>query len=473
MLTNENYQKVRKTCTTILVGKKASIDGSTMIARNEDGGEEPNPQRFVIITPEQQPRHYQSSLNTLSLDLPANPLQYSSTPDASSSDGIWAAGGINSANVAMTATETSTTNPQILAFDPFVEDGIGEADITTLVLPYIHSARAGVERLGALLEEFGTYESNGIAFSDQDEVWYFETIGGHHWAAIKIPDDAYVIAPNRFNIDFFDPKAKNTLCSADLETFVIDNNLNPDANAFNLRHIFGSASDKDIRYNNPRAWYVQKYLTPEIKQLPEDQDLPFINYSQRKISPADIKYLLSSHYQNTPYDPYKDAAEANKYRSIGLNRNQEVHILQLRPLSISALVAVHWLAYGPNPFNELVPFYASVADTPLPYRDTSADFSTDDVYWLVRIIAVIGDSNYALYHDMIAQFAMETLAACLKLRNETDQTIMQADGINSEQILTDTNAAMAALYLENTRHLLNKMVKLASAKMKLHFNLND
>ena len=39
-------------------------------------------------------------------------------------------------------------------------------DIVYLVLPYIHSAREGVQRLGSLLEQYGTYEMNGIAFRD-------------------------------------------------------------------------------------------------------------------------------------------------------------------------------------------------------------------------------------------------------------------------------------------------------------------
>ena len=46
---------------------------------------------------------------------------------------------------------------------PEVPGGIGEEDIVYLVLPYIHSAREGVERLGRLLETYGTYEMNGIA----------------------------------------------------------------------------------------------------------------------------------------------------------------------------------------------------------------------------------------------------------------------------------------------------------------------
>ena len=44
-------------CTTILVGKKASYDGSTMIARNDDSGAgHYTSKKFVVIHPEEQPR---------------------------------------------------------------------------------------------------------------------------------------------------------------------------------------------------------------------------------------------------------------------------------------------------------------------------------------------------------------------------------------------------------------------------------
>lgn len=81
----------------------------------------------------------------------------------------------------MTATETITANPRMLGADPLVVykeakdgeteviGGIGEEDLVSLVLPYIHSARDGVKRLGSLLKQYGTYEMNGIAFQDVDE----------------------------------------------------------------------------------------------------------------------------------------------------------------------------------------------------------------------------------------------------------------------------------------------------------------
>ena len=72
------------------------------------------------------------------------------------------------------------------------------------MLPYVTTAREGVARLAELLETYGTYESNGIIISDVNEIWYVETIGGHHWIARRVPDDCYATIPNQLGIDDFD-----------------------------------------------------------------------------------------------------------------------------------------------------------------------------------------------------------------------------------------------------------------------------
>src|SRR5699024_12198914 len=76
-------------CTTILVGKDASYDGSTIIARTEDSQSgEFTPKQFIVVKPEDQPRHYKSVLSSFEIDLPDNPMRYTSVPDALRKDGI-------------------------------------------------------------------------------------------------------------------------------------------------------------------------------------------------------------------------------------------------------------------------------------------------------------------------------------------------------------------------------------------------
>ena len=296
-------------CTTVLVGKNASNDRSTMIARTDDGHFDEK--KLIVVTPKQQRRKYRSVLSHVTVELPEEPLAYTACPSVDPAMGVWAATGINAAGVGMTATETITTNPRVLAADPLVElkkaktrkekevpGGIGEEDIVVLVLPYIRSAREGVLRLAKLLEQYGTYESNGIAFNDENEVWWLETIGGHHWMARRVPDDRVVIMPNQFGMDEFDlddafGAKKAHLCSADLREFIAENHLDCNQSGrFNPRDVFGSHSDMDHVYNTPRAWFMGRYLTPwshrwegeNAEFTPESDNIPWSLVPDRKIA---------------------------------------------------------------------------------------------------------------------------------------------------------------------------------------------
>ena len=93
-------------CTTILVGKKASYDGSTMIARNDDSGSGHfTAKKFVVVQPEEHPAVYKSVISHVEVPLPGNALRMTAMPNAVEGKGIWAASGVNAANVGMTATE--------------------------------------------------------------------------------------------------------------------------------------------------------------------------------------------------------------------------------------------------------------------------------------------------------------------------------------------------------------------------------
>ena len=76
-------------CTTILVGKNASYDGSTIIARDDDSGSgRYDPKRFVAVAPDDQPRHYRSVLSHVEIELPDNPCRYTIAPNVPNSDAL-------------------------------------------------------------------------------------------------------------------------------------------------------------------------------------------------------------------------------------------------------------------------------------------------------------------------------------------------------------------------------------------------
>ncbi|MDY3917681.1 MAG: C69 family dipeptidase [Candidatus Limivivens sp.] len=491
-------------CTTILVGKKASYDGSTMIARNDDS---PSgrfaPKKFIVVHPEEQPRVYRSVLSHLEIGLPDNPMRYTAMPNAVSGEGIWAASGVNEAQVAMTATETITSNPRVLGADPLKEyhpaedgkeeiaGGIGEEDIVSIVLPYIRSAREGVQRLGSLLEQYGTYEMNGIAFQDVDEIWWLETIGGHHWIARRVPDDAYVVMPNQLGLDIFDledalTEQKEFMCSGDLRDFIEKHHLNLSMDqTLNPRDAFGSHDDGDHVYNTPRAWFMLRSLNPRTKiwdgpnaeYTPCSDDLPWCMVPEKKITVEDIKYVLSSHYQGTPYDPYASYGEKSlrgAYRSIGINRNDFLAVIQMRPGYAGDTRAVQWIAYASNAFNVLAPFYADVEETPEYLANTTGAVSTDNFYWSSRMIAAMADASYrkSIFH--IERYQEHVMSGGHELLNRYDALLEQERNAEKRMALkTEANRKVAEMLKKATLDTLDKVLYELSNEMKNGYSRSD
>ena len=491
-------------CTTILVGKKASYDGSTMIARNDDSPSGRfTPKKYVVVHPDEQPRKYISVLSHVEIDLPDNPMRYTAVPNALEGDGIWAASGVNEANVAMTATETITSNPRVLGADPLVvyqpakdgqeeiKGGIGEEDIVCLVLPYIHSAREGVKRLGSLLEQYGTYEMNGIAFQDADEIWWLETIGGHHWIARKVPDDVYVVMPNQLGIDQFNledafSEQKEYMCSADLKDFIEKYHLNLAMDGvLNPRDAFGSHDDSDHVYNTPRAWYMGRCLNPRTWRwdgpaadfTPYSDNNPWCMVPEKKVTVEDVKYVLSSHFQGTPYDPYAGYGESNMrgaYRSIGINRNDFMSLIQINDNRPDDIKAIQWLSFASNAFNVMVPFYADIETTPDYLSNTTGEVSTDNFYWSSRMIAAMADASYkkSIFH--IERYQEHVLSKGHEIINRYDDMIQnEADADKHLALKHEANQAVADMLKAATSDTFGKVLYELSNEMKNAYSRSD
>ncbi|MBR5411067.1 MAG: C69 family dipeptidase [Clostridia bacterium] len=484
-------------CTTVLVGKRASNDGSTMIARTDDGHFDVK--RLTVMPPEKQPRHYKSVISHAEIDLPDEPARYTFCPSVDPSHGVWAATGINAHNVGMTATETITSNPRVLAADPLVRlkkaekrgeketpGGIGEEDIVVLVLPYIRTAREGVERLASLLEKYGTYEMNGIAFNDENEVWWLETVGGHHWLARRVPDDTCVIMPNQFGMDGFDFEdafgaKKDNLCSADMREFIEKNHLDLNQGGrMNPRDIFGSRLDRDHVYNTPRAWFMGRYLAPmsfkwdgpDADFGPESDNIPWAIVPDRKISVEDVKYLVSGYYQGTPYNPYtsQDTGKRGMYRSIGINRTGVTSVCQIRPDKPDPIKGLEWICFGSTAFSALLPVYPNVAKMPKYLSDVTLDASTENFYWNSRLIGALADPHYPAAITHIERYHLAMMTEGRRIVAEYDRKMEESGDFG---LTEKANEELAAAAKRLTADTLNKVLYEASRLMKNGYDRAD
>ncbi len=479
-------------CTTILVGKNASYDGSTLVARNEDSpAGEFTPKQFIVVKAEDVPKKYKSVISKVEIPLPDKAMRHTLMPDALLEKGVWGGCGVNEKNVSMTATETITSNERVLSADPLVEKGIGEEDMVSLVLPFMTSARDGVMRLGKLLEEYGTYEMNGIAFQDKDEIWWFETIGGHHWMAKRLPDDCYAVIPNQLGIDYFDledalGEQLEHICSKDMQKFIDDNYLDLSLDEyFNARYAFGSDSDSDSTYNTPRAWILQRYFNPNTNYwdgidadfTPYSADLPWCRMPERKITIEDIKYALSHHYQGTEYDPYGkhgDGLHRGAFRPIGVNRTNFAALVQIKPYMPEAMQSVEWIGFGSNVFNAFVPFYVNIDESP-KYMQTGKEITTDSFYWTNRLIGAMADSCYpnSIAHVERYQMKVQSLGHGIIKKYDAKIKSKKVNYEKARSLCEEANKEIAEMVKKETDDLLAKVLYEASCNMKNSFARSD
>lgn len=468
----------KSACTSVMVGKKASMDGSTFIARNEDRVLAIEPKRF-IVQPAVSGRDetYVSAYNGLTVKLPANGMRYTATPSGDQSKGTNEEDGFNEANVGESATESVYANDRVLAYDPYVKNGLAEDSMTTLVLPYIHSAREGVKYLGDLIAKYGSAEGNGVQFSDQNEVWYMEIATGHQWVAVRIPDDCYAVAANQIaieQIDFDDPD--NYMWSPSIQEFVNLHGLNPDHDQWNFRHIFGTNTKKDHHYNTPRVWFAQRYLNPvaAANQTPESADMPFIRKPERKIAVEDIQYILKSHYNETKYDPLSDGDEHDRktYRAISLSRTAQSHILQMRNDVDPKHAAIQWIALGVPSFNAYVPFFTNADDTDVSYRELPAKMDLKSAFWLNEALAMVVESHYNEFAEQDLDFQKELGEWARRKIHEVDEHVKSLEGKELTTYLTSQNHEIANHFNTRAKELLFDLMTQGTELSALTFKMD-
>lgn len=462
-------------CTSMIVGKDASIDGSIMIARNEDS-KASWPKNYVIHGHQDfsTSQIFKSPDNDFQLPLPQTRAKYSATPEWTDKFGLFEENGFNEYGVAMSATESTYTNDLVLGADPLIKNGIGEEAMITVVLPYVKTAREAISRLGAIIERYGTGESNGILFADQNEAWYMETAGGHQWVAQRIPDDGYAVIANQMaiqTIDFDDPD--QFIWANGIREFVQTNHLNPDksGSTFNFRRIFGTADLSDTYYNTPRVWYGLKLFSPEQSFSPTSQEMPFINRANRKLSVLDVQDFLSSHYQGTPYDPIGEGSEADKhhFRPISLAKTQEAHILQIRPSMPVDLAGIQWLAMGVAAQSSFVPFFAGATDTPAAYQNAHGTYTPGEAYWTYKLAGVLVDPHYIELGAKLKAVQTDLRTTFQQAVSHADQVGRQLNGPELANYLTMVNFNNAKAGLDAYQKLISELVTASTDFSPLNF----
>lgn len=413
----------RSSCTSILIGKKASLSGSIIIGRNEDAKTAwPKHLAFNPHRDNVQKNHFKSKDNKFEMDLPTASYSYSSTPEWTDKYGVFEEDGINEYHVAMSATESAYANDRVLAVDPFDTDkGILEEAMVTVVLPYVKSAREGVQRLGEIVEKYGAAEADGILFGDRDEAWYMEIGSGHHWVAQRIPDDSYAVVANQLAIQEIDFASDDFMYSQDLQKFVYDNKLWPKNQPFIWRDIFGTHDDSDL------------------------------------------------HYNNTAYDLTNQKNRNNAtFRPISVATTQESHLLELNGENM-----IHWLAMGVAAQSVYVPFYPQGTKVPNTWKNGKETYSPNSAYWVFKLASVLVDRNWGKYGTALSNTQSTTNEKLLQIRQQYDQKLAQEkDQEQQIKLVDEANAKLAKTATDAYKELIAKLITEQTGDSPLRFQMD-
>ena len=449
-------------CTTVVVGNQATKDGSTMIARNEDVSTHHAKYFKVYPAKTNKQKEFHANINKFHYPIPKKALRYTGMPDYNEKEGYFLEGGINEKNVAMSATESAKTNDKIQKIDPFVKDGIDEASMLNVVLPYIHSPKEGVERLGKIVEEKGSTAPNGIIFSDKNEIWYMEIGSGHQWVAQRVPSNTYAVIPNKLvlgNIDFKDHK--NFMYSKSLPQFAKKHHLLKDGK-LNFAKAFGTDDKEDAKYNYPRIWAGQRLLTPSKKQKITSRQWKTFMKPDEKITIDKVGRVLGDHFDGTKYDTMSE--NKGGYRAINVATNVESHILQLRPNQKKSLTGIQWMAMASPSTSVYVPFYTDIKGTPKAYQKGNGTYSTDSAYWTYKLTTLMGTTYHnALYKDHILPVKEKVQAKLEKNLAANDKKAKSYKG-NLATYLTKCNDSQATWARKQFTTLNNECITIATTQ---------
>jgi dipeptidase len=486
-------------CTSIIVGNGATEHGLVILARNEEFTTN-NWDKLLKYReqPEYEPRENNLVVengnwtlgNGLKVPVPENSFSYTAMPDAEGYQEVkyaigehfcFEARGINERNVAISATNTMQIKAKAQNADRLVDVGICEPIIPSLILPQAESARHAVKCLGGYIEHFGASdEGAGVLIGDPDESWYLEIGSGHHWIAVRVPDDAYLAVANSMRIHSVDIDSDEVLHSPGLFEFVEEHGLleKPDRHNFNFAKAFGilggDPEDKhDIGYNVDRIWLAQKILTPSLAQKPRQPQYPLFLKPDRKIGVKDVMTVMRANYKGTELE----SANPPPTRPIGIDRTAESHIISFNPKLPNKLKGVIWQALGTPlgspymPLFNVMDFIPSVYDIPSGYVMGGSQYNPLSAYWSFRGLYALAQANgeehlpeiQKMWGQMESQFIDEYAYICemlIKLEQSDDHMAVNfakhySSGIASQMVEranAKRNDIMTALTKRTEKH---------------------
>ena len=355
-------------CVTFVSVGDASLDGSTLLAKNRDVDEAQWVYRVDRMT------HQPGS------DVK---LQYISIPQVETTyawNGIktntvrWGIGmGINEWGLIIANNDAETREPLSRA------SGLHDNDICRLVLERCKTAEEGALLVGDLLTEYGHAYIGEIYFiADTSECWIVEG-AGRHWAAVRLTDTVDVRA-NKYEIT-----TEWDLASSDIVEYAVNMGWCTSADDFNFADCYGL---KDWIYDGsiPRHQRALELITPKIGTITKEEMMSF----------------LRDHYEGQ--DEFDHEHWNTEYWPICYWMTVSSSVFELKQ-DQPPETQVMWFSMSTPCISTFIPVFANATDIPSQYQTGEGrgidNFNPDSAFWVFRKIRDLVDKDYDVEHPRV------------------------------------------------------------------------
>ncbi|UCG50810.1 MAG: C69 family dipeptidase [Candidatus Latescibacterota bacterium] len=418
----------RSGCFMILVGKGATADGSVLLAHNNDlTGEEPS-----LIEKNPRQKHAPGDVITFpsGLEMPqiAETFEWLVLRIAEGfAEGDAVA--INEFQVAIAGGVAlgRDRNEKAKKADPLVKRGL-TGGVRYIALQRSRTARECVALVGNLYNRYGVTYPSGFGVADPQEIWYIESGGGHTWAAVRIPDDAYWVQANGYRIGTIDPgDTANTLTSPDLFEFCEKHGLwDPGKGPFSFRSAFGgqyAKTEGEEYYNRRRVWRAMDLLSPSLELDAEAKEYPMSALPEKKVTLEKLFEILRDHYDGTKYDGYGRESESSGERLIASPTCVHTDVIQLRGDMPADVGAVLWAGLSRPMGTVYLPFYFGIDRVPEAYSTTEE--SAGSAFFVYKKLSELLIADYANRMDTVLSVWNHLEQSSVEFQNVVDETALR------------------------------------------------
>jgi dipeptidase len=411
-----------ESCTSIMVGRLASTDGSVMTSHTCDG----NYRTWLNIVPAGKPgdgartKVYAGLLHTETPQDAQGVAEKGEVPQAAETFAY-----LNTAypclNEHQLAIGESTIGGRRDLRNP---DGkLYIEEVERLMLQRCRTAREAIKLAGALVKEFG-YGDDGecITIADPKEVWHFEIFGaglgqpGAVWAAVRIPDDEVGVAANIPRISTLDLKNPDRFLASDNVLSLAEQKKWWDPRSgepFKFWKAYGG--DKPF---STREYYILSTLAPSLNLKIDAEELPFSVKPQKKLSPRDLLRYFRETYAGTDLDATKNLMVKGRgsdqllkspvaspwmsrdlitllntikpgvvdaKRPIAIAGCSYATVLQCRSWLPDQVGGLCWFAFDNPALSPRIPIFAGVKELPAGFENCAQHrYRTDSACWFFR-----------------------------------------------------------------------------------------